>query len=106
VHDSQKFDGLLNQANTIIRLKLLKIGALVRVSVRRTKVAMASACPAAQVCYTLSVASGSVNYSISNVPNCFIAGPIGAPVTACHSRTVRSSDQDRMCVSSVVSSAP
>jgi Transposase DDE domain group 1 len=31
-----------------IRLKLLKIGALVRVSVRRIKVAMASACPAAQ----------------------------------------------------------
>ena len=32
-----------------IRLKLLKIGALVRVSVRRIKVAMATACPAAQV---------------------------------------------------------
>ncbi len=32
-----------------IRLKLLKIGALVRVSVRRIKVAMASGCPAAQV---------------------------------------------------------
>ena len=31
-----------------IRLKLLKIGALVRVSVRRVKIAMASACPAAQ----------------------------------------------------------
>ena len=30
-----------------IRLKLLKIGALVRISVRRIKVAMASACPAA-----------------------------------------------------------
>jgi hypothetical protein len=30
-----------------IRLKLVKIGALVRVSVRRIKVAMASACPAA-----------------------------------------------------------
>jgi hypothetical protein len=28
-----------------IRLKLLKIGALVRVSVRRIKIAMASACP-------------------------------------------------------------
>jgi Transposase DDE domain group 1 len=28
-----------------IRLKLLKIGALVRVSVRRIKVAMSSACP-------------------------------------------------------------
>ena len=28
-----------------IRLKLLKIGALVRVSVRRVKLAMASACP-------------------------------------------------------------
>ena len=31
-----------------IRLKLLKIGALVRISVRRIKFAMASACPAAQ----------------------------------------------------------
>ena len=30
-----------------IRLKLLKIGALVRISVRRIKVAMASSCPAA-----------------------------------------------------------
>ena len=29
----------------IIRLKLLKLGALVRISVRRIKVAMASACP-------------------------------------------------------------
>ena len=32
-----------------IRLKLLKIGAWVRVSVRRVSVAMASGCPAAQV---------------------------------------------------------
>jgi hypothetical protein len=32
-----------------IRLKLLKIGALVRVSVRRIKVAMASSCPTAQL---------------------------------------------------------
>ena len=31
-----------------IRLKLLKIGALVRLSVRRVKIAMASACPAAE----------------------------------------------------------
>ena len=31
-----------------IRLKLLKIGALVRISVRRVKIAMASACPAAR----------------------------------------------------------
>ncbi|MGO7381639.1 transposase, partial [Rhizobium ruizarguesonis] len=31
-----------------IRLKLLKIGAQVRVSVRRIKVAMASACPYAE----------------------------------------------------------
>ena len=30
-----------------IRLKLLKIGALVRISVRRIRIAMASACPAA-----------------------------------------------------------
>ena len=32
-----------------IRLKLLKIGALVRVSVRRIRIAMASACPAAPI---------------------------------------------------------
>jgi hypothetical protein len=32
-----------------IRLKLLKVGARVRISVRRIKIAMASACPAAQV---------------------------------------------------------
>jgi hypothetical protein len=32
-----------------VRLKLLKIGALVRVSVRRVKIAMASSCPAVQV---------------------------------------------------------
>jgi hypothetical protein len=32
-----------------IRLKLLKIGALVRISVRRIKIAMASSCPAAAV---------------------------------------------------------
>ena len=32
-----------------IRLKLLKIGALVQFSVRRIKVGMASACPAADV---------------------------------------------------------
>lgn len=31
-----------------IRLKFLKIGALVRISVRRIKIAMASACPAAR----------------------------------------------------------
>jgi Transposase DDE domain group 1 len=31
-----------------IRLKFLKIGALVRISVRRIKIAMASACPAAE----------------------------------------------------------
>jgi hypothetical protein len=30
-----------------IRLKFLKIGALVRISIRRIKIAMASACPAA-----------------------------------------------------------
>jgi hypothetical protein len=30
-----------------IRLKLLKIGALVRISVRRIRIAMASACPVA-----------------------------------------------------------
>ena len=31
-----------------IRLKLLKIGALITISVRRIRLAMASACPAAQ----------------------------------------------------------
>jgi len=31
-----------------IRLKLLKIGALVRISVRRIRIAMAAACPAAE----------------------------------------------------------
>ena len=31
-----------------LRLKLLKIGAIVRVSARRIKIAMASACPAAR----------------------------------------------------------
>ena len=31
-----------------IRLKLLKIGALVRISVRRIRIAMASACPTAR----------------------------------------------------------
>jgi hypothetical protein len=33
-----------------IRLKLLKIGALVRISVRRIKIAMASACGTADCC--------------------------------------------------------
>jgi hypothetical protein len=32
-----------------IRLKFLKIGALVTISVRRVKIAMASACPTAKV---------------------------------------------------------
>ena len=32
-----------------IRLKLMKIGALVRISVRRIKIAMASGCPTADV---------------------------------------------------------
>ena len=39
---------LANATCGTIRLKLLKIGALVRLSVRRIKVAMASACPAAE----------------------------------------------------------
>jgi hypothetical protein len=34
-------------ATNAIRLKLLKIGALIRISVRRVRIAMASACPAA-----------------------------------------------------------
>jgi Transposase DDE domain group 1 len=39
--------GFANATCGTIRLKMLKIGALVRISVRRIKVAMASACPAA-----------------------------------------------------------
>jgi hypothetical protein len=38
-----------------IRLKLLKIGALVRISVRRIRIAMASACPSAQIWGTAAV---------------------------------------------------
>jgi hypothetical protein len=44
LHDT----GLAEATCGTIRLKLLKIGALVRISVRRIKIAMASACPAAQ----------------------------------------------------------
>jgi hypothetical protein len=40
---------LANATCGSIRLKLLKIGALVRISVRRVRIAMASACPAAQI---------------------------------------------------------
>jgi len=40
---------LANATCGTIRLKLLKIGALVRISVRRVRIAMASACPAAQI---------------------------------------------------------
>jgi hypothetical protein len=43
LHDTQ----FANATCGTIRLKLLKIGALVRVSVRRIKIAMASACPTA-----------------------------------------------------------
>jgi hypothetical protein len=38
-----------------IRLKLLKIGALVHISVRRIRIAMASACPSAQIWGTAAV---------------------------------------------------
>jgi DDE family transposase len=38
-----------------IRLKLLKIGALVRISIRRIKIAMASSCPAAHAWTTAAV---------------------------------------------------
>ena len=41
-----------------IRLKLLKIGALVRISVRRIRIAMASACPSAQIWGTAAVRLG------------------------------------------------
>jgi hypothetical protein len=44
LHDTE----FANATCGTIRLKLLKIGALVRVSVRRIKIAMGSACPAAQ----------------------------------------------------------
>ena len=40
---------LANASCGSIRLKLLKIGALVSISVRRIKIAMASACPAADI---------------------------------------------------------
>ena len=40
-----RFTQFANATCGTIRLKLLKIGAQVRVSVRRIKVAMASACP-------------------------------------------------------------
>ena len=48
-----------------IRLKLLKIGALVRVSVRRIKIAMASSCPAAEVwgCAAVRLAAASARGS-------------------------------------------
>ena len=45
LHDTS----LANASCGTIRLKLLKIGALVRISVRRIKIAMASGCPAAEV---------------------------------------------------------
>ena len=41
-----------------IRLKLLKIGALVRISVRRIRIAMASACPSTQIWGTAAVRLG------------------------------------------------
>jgi hypothetical protein len=44
--DHTRFD---NASCGTIRLKLLKIGALVRVSVRRIKIAMGSGCPTAAV---------------------------------------------------------
>jgi hypothetical protein len=43
-----------------IRLKLLKIGALVRITVRRIKIAMASACPQAQVWGQAAIALNGV----------------------------------------------
>jgi hypothetical protein len=51
LHDSE----FANATCGIIRLKLLKIGALVRVSVRRIKVAMATSCPAAPAWCTAAV---------------------------------------------------
>ena len=46
-----------------MRLKLLKIGALVRFSVRRIKVAMASGCPAAQVWGLAATRLGAAAYA-------------------------------------------
>jgi Transposase DDE domain group 1 len=43
-----------------IRLRLLKIGAVVRISVRRIKIAMASGCPAAQAWETAAVRLNAV----------------------------------------------
>jgi hypothetical protein len=40
---------LANATCGSLRLKLLKIGATVRISVRRIRIAMASACPTAQI---------------------------------------------------------
>jgi hypothetical protein len=45
LHDTELADATCGT----IRLKLLKVGALVRISVRRIRIAMAAACPAAQV---------------------------------------------------------
>ena len=45
LHDTELADATCGT----IRLKLLKIGALVRISVRRIRIAMASACPAAKI---------------------------------------------------------
>ena len=54
-----------NASCDTIRLKLLKIGALVRVSVRRIKIAMASSCPAAEVwgCAAVRLAAASARGS-------------------------------------------
>ncbi|MGH8519230.1 MAG: IS1380 family transposase [Panacagrimonas sp.] len=46
-----------------IRLKLLKIGALVRISVRRIKVALASGCPAAQIWGLVATRLGAAAYA-------------------------------------------
>jgi hypothetical protein len=40
--------GLADATTGTIRLKLLKVGALVRISSRRIRIATASACPAAE----------------------------------------------------------
>jgi hypothetical protein len=54
-----------------IRLKLLKIGALVRISVRRIKVAMASGCPAA------------TTWGLAAVRLAAVANPRASPPASC-----------------------
>ena len=64
-----------------IRLKLLKIGALVRISVRRIKFAMASACPAADVWGRAARRLATANTAPALTTRCR-ARPLGGITTA------------------------